>query len=94
MAYILKPEDGIYNEPCIPMQECIPQEMVIKNVRLATAYVPYQNLCELFKPLEALKRGTAFPELYSKFEAPYDPQAVYKSKVKKNREYYNEPDFD
>lgn len=47
---------------------CIPQEMVIENVRLAAAYVPYQFMCELFNPLEALCKGTAFPELFS----PYD----------------------
>ncbi|WP_291632541.1 spore coat associated protein CotJA [Clostridium sp.] len=47
---------------------CIPQETEIKNVRLAAAYVPYQKLCTLFSPLEALKKGTVFPELYS----PYD----------------------
>jgi hypothetical protein len=47
---------------------CIPQELVIDNVRLAAAYVPYQYLCELFNPIEALAKGTAFPELYS----PYD----------------------
>ena len=48
--------------------KCIPQEMVINNVRLAAAYVPYQQLCTLLSPIEALKHGTAFPELYS----PYD----------------------
>jgi hypothetical protein len=53
---------------CSSMDNCIPQETVIKNIRLAAAYVPYQKLCTLFSPLEALKRGTAFPELYS----PYD----------------------
>ena len=53
---------------CSTCNNCIPQETVIKNVRLAAAYVPYQKLCTLFTPLEALKRGTAFPELYS----PYD----------------------
>lgn len=47
---------------------CIPQEMVIDNVRLAAGYVPYQFLCELFNPIEALVKGTAFPELYSPFE--------------------------
>ena len=51
-----------------PMVNCIPQETVIENVRLAAAYVPYQKFCTLFAPLEALRRGTAFPELYS----PYD----------------------
>lgn len=49
-------------------EKCIPQEMVIRNVRLAAAYVPYQMLCTLLSPIEALKHGTAFPELYS----PYD----------------------
>ena len=53
---------------CSSMDNCIPQETVIKNIRLAAAYVPYQKFCTLFSPLEALKRGTAFPELYS----PYD----------------------
>ncbi|WP_072989562.1 spore coat associated protein CotJA [Clostridium cavendishii] len=47
---------------------CIPQETTIKNVRLAAAYVPYEILCTLFTPLEALKKGTAFPELYSPYK--------------------------
>jgi hypothetical protein len=72
MAYILKPENEMHdaNSNCMPKMNCIPQETVIKNVRLAAAYVPYQKMCELFKPIEALKRGTAFPELYS----PYEPR--------------------
>ena len=49
------------------MSNCIPQELVIRDVRLAAAYVPYQRLCTLFTPIEALKRGTAFPELYSPY---------------------------
>ncbi len=53
---------------CSPMSNCIPQETVIRDVRLAAAYVPYQNLCTLFSPIEALKRGTVFPELYSPYE--------------------------
>lgn len=47
---------------------CIPQELVIDNVRLAAGYVPYQFMCELFNPMEALAKGTAFPELYSPYE--------------------------
>lgn len=47
---------------------CIPQELVIKDVRLAAAYVPYETLCLLFTPMEALMRGTAFPEIYSPYE--------------------------
>lgn len=51
-----------------PSGNCIPQETVIRDVRLAMAYVPFQKMCTLFSPMEALKRGTAFPELFS----PYD----------------------
>jgi hypothetical protein len=53
---------------CSPMSNCIPQETVIKDVRLAQAYVPYQKLCTLFSPIEGLKRGTIFPELYSPYQ--------------------------
>lgn len=60
----------MYNVRPTPMMDCIPQEMVIENVRLSAAYVPIQFLCELFNPIEALKKGTAFPELYS----PYNPK--------------------
>ena len=49
------------------VMNCIPQETVIENVRLAAAYVPYQFLCALFSPVQALSRGTAFPELYSPY---------------------------
>lgn len=49
---------------------CIPQETEITNVRLAAAYIPYETLCVLFAPEEALMRGTIFPELYS----PYDKE--------------------
>lgn len=68
MAVIMKPEANMFDNHCMPMGECIPQETMITNVRLAAAYVPYQKLCTLFKPIEALKRGTAFPELYSPYE--------------------------
>lgn len=55
------------NMDCQPMGVCIPQEMVIKNVRLAAAYVPFQKLCTLLSPIEALSKGTVFPELYSPY---------------------------
>lgn len=42
---------------------CIPQETVIKDVQLATAYVPFQRLCTTFTPMRSLMEGTAFPEL-------------------------------
>lgn len=48
---------------------CVPQEMTINNVRLAAAYVPFQFLCQLYSPIDSLRLGTAFPELFS----PYDP---------------------
>lgn len=47
---------------------CIPQELVIEDVILARAYVPFQHMCDLFNPMESLLKGTAFPELFS----PYD----------------------
>lgn len=45
-------------------KSCVPQEMVIENVRLAQAYVPFQKLCTTFTPLMGLKNGTIFPPLY------------------------------
>lgn len=53
---------------CFKKSSCIPQETEIKDVRLAAAYVPFQILCDLFTPLQALNKGTAFPELYSPYE--------------------------
>ncbi|EYE89644.1 hypothetical protein Q428_01085 [Fervidicella metallireducens AeB] len=70
------------------MEKCVSQELVIKNVRLAAAYVPYQKMCNTFSPIDALKRGTAFPELFS----PYDKKDK-KSKLEKEdkgRDYYEE----
>ncbi|WP_435788793.1 spore coat associated protein CotJA [Clostridium sp.] len=65
------------------MSNCTPQETVIKNVRLAAAYVPYQILCTLFSPLESLKHGTAFPELFSPYKGEdknYNPCSLEASK--------------
>jgi hypothetical protein len=59
---------------CPKEDYCIPQETFIKNVRLATAYVPFQKFCTLYSPMEGLAMGTIFPELYS----PY-------GKMKKNK---------
>ncbi len=42
---------------------CVPQETVIKDVKLAHAYVPFQKLCATYMPLEGLKQGTIFPPL-------------------------------
>ncbi|WP_051542047.1 spore coat associated protein CotJA [Clostridium lundense] len=79
MAHIVNPGT------CPSMGKCIPQETVITNVRLAAAYVPYQKLCTLFSPLEALRRGTVFPELYSPYEGR---DKKYKSCGCKQREVY------
>ncbi|MGH4050058.1 MAG: spore coat associated protein CotJA [Clostridium sp.] len=68
------------------MNNCIPQETVIKNVRLAAAYVPFQKLCTLFSPLEALKRGTAFPELFSPYEGE-DKKHRPSESMKKGKTY-------
>lgn len=44
---------------------CVPQETEINNVQLAQAYVPFQNMCETFAPLDALIKGTIFPALFN-----------------------------
>lgn len=46
---------------------CIPQERTLTGVRLATAYVPFQKLCTVLPPMEALAAGTLFPELFSPY---------------------------
>ncbi|WP_312811079.1 spore coat associated protein CotJA [Sedimentibacter sp.] len=56
-------DEMYYSNP----ETCIPQELVIENVRLAAAYVPYQFMCEVFSPIESLAAGTAFPELFSPY---------------------------
>lgn len=48
---------------CEKKHYCEPFENIIKNVVLARAYVPIQNMCRLFNYDEALQKGTAFPEL-------------------------------
>jgi len=53
---------------------CIPQETVITNVKLASAYVPFQKMCSNLSPIEALKKGTIFPELYSPYISKKRPQ--------------------
>ncbi len=34
------------------------------NMRLARAYVPFQEFSRLLDPIEGLAKGTIFPELY------------------------------
>lgn len=62
-------------------RSCIPQETTITNVRLATAYVPFQRFCKTYSPLKSLAEGTAFPELYS----PYSPMISEQIKSKEKK---------
>lgn len=50
-----------------PQSPCVPQQLVIKDVQLAAAYVPFQKYCGVMSPMESLCRGTAFAELYSPY---------------------------
>lgn len=56
MANYPKNKCGVYEGNTSYINDCIPQELVIDNVRLAAAYIPYQYLCQLFNPIEALKK--------------------------------------
>ena len=59
------------NDPgtCAPQDKpCVPQETVIKNVKLANAYVPFEKMCTTYTPMRALEEGTAFPELSDPYE--------------------------
>lgn len=87
MAKDIKLDSNISCNINSSQDKCFPQEMVIQNVRLAAAYVPYQQLCTLLSPIEALKHGTAFPELYS----PYECKDKHSNQIVKNRGgFYNE----
>lgn len=48
-------------------RNCTPEETTITNVRLATAYVPFQKFCATLSPIKSLVEGTAFPELVSPY---------------------------
>ena len=68
MTDVLRPNSNMQNISTMPQAACVPQETTIYNVRLAMAYVPFQKMCTLFNPLEAMSKGTVFPELYSPYE--------------------------
>jgi hypothetical protein len=55
--------EGYYSKAA--KSKCIPQETEICNVKLATAYVPFEKLCTIFSPLDGLRNGTIFPEIFS-----------------------------
>ncbi len=48
-------------------RHCTPAETTITNVRLATAYVPFQKFCATLSPVKSLMEGTVFPELISPY---------------------------
>ena len=52
-----------YPDMATQAKPCVPWEQVISNVQIAHAYVPWQKLCTTLTPMQALRRGTAFPEL-------------------------------
>ncbi len=56
-----------YPDMATMAKACVPWEQVISDVMLAHAYVPWQKLCETYKPMRGLKAGTVFPELYSPY---------------------------
>lgn len=55
--------------------ECVPQETVLENVRLAQAYVPFQFLCSTFSPESALMKGTIFPPLWDNYKRRKEGEA-------------------
>jgi hypothetical protein len=68
----VKGGNAMNQSPMTPMMGnmsagCIPLETPITNVKLATAYVPFQKYCGVLSPMDALKKGTAFEELYSPY---------------------------
>lgn len=55
---------------------CVPWEQTITGVQIAHAYVPWQRLCGTFMPMQALKAGTAFPELTGMYLHTYEKERV------------------
>jgi len=77
----------------MPKGTCIPQQTVLENVQLASAYVPFQKYCGVCPPMESLRKGTAFIELYSPYRKrefaniePEVPRSCY-TESKENRRY-------
>ena len=56
------------NNTAVMTDECIPQETVLENVKLAQAYVPFQFLCTTFSPESSLMKGTIFPPLWDNYK--------------------------
>lgn len=68
-------------------KNCIPQETVIYDVKLAHAYVPFQKFCSSFSPEVGLRMGTIFPELFSPYEKPGAKTMKHEKRVEENYEY-------
>ena len=75
----------------MPKSVCIPQQTVIEDVQLASAYVPFQKYCGVCPPLESLIKGTAFIELYSPYRkrefANLEPEVARRCCGKEERRY-------
>lgn len=53
-----------------PIDACIPAVPARDDsMELAKAYIPYQQYVNSYPPMEALDRGTMFPELFSPYPA-------------------------
>jgi hypothetical protein len=74
-------DDNIIETYTMDNRNRIPQETTIANVRLATAYVPFQRFCTTYSPIKSLVEGTVFPELCS----PYSPMMSEKIKLKEKK---------
>lgn len=64
------------NRPNPSQMMQMPQQMYdqfMHNLKLATAYVPFQYIACLYPPMEGLKKGTIFPEL----DRPYGKDPEY-----------------
>lgn len=55
------------NASVIPNTKSYPDVMA-PPLRLAQAYVPWQQIGQVFSPAEALAHGTVFPELVSPYK--------------------------
>lgn len=54
-------------------QECPKVEFMPSNPRYGFAYVPYQKFTKTYSPEEALRNGTAFPELHHPYPGNKKP---------------------
>ena len=60
----------IYKDDMFCESEEKPMCMFPDNIKLATAYVPYQNAKCMLSPQKALCEGTIFPDLVMPYQTP------------------------